>query len=346
MFIALYPDVVGNILAALIVLAGGGYIVGRTHGDSEEFIRDVVLGCFGALLLCAPYISLTVRGSGDLSVAQNSVGLAVLQEVPMVATFALLLFDNSLSVKLRRSLWVTFVLVIIPFSIVLANRSSVLAGAVVFAYFFVLRIRRGNARKLIWGTLASLIALIGFGFLVLTQLHNVSGLGVLTRGVDRIAINLTLSQRGQGAFTDPSSQGRLDLYHQSVDLISQAPIFGHGIGAFGYLANYQVLDIYPHNMILEILINNGVVGLLFFLAALLPLLWFALRRAWPTNAGWQPIFIAGVLIEALVRHQVSMSITTGKLLFFTMGVISAQWAGLLKRREVKAEPDGVQSLPG
>jgi O-antigen ligase len=110
------------------------------------------------------------------------------------------------------------------------------------------------------------------------------------------------------------------------------------------LGDYLVLGTYPHNMFLEILLDGGVVGLLLFLGFLIPIGLFALRRAWKKDASWQPIFLAGLLLEALVRHQVSMTITAGKILYFTIGILMAQWAGeLLEKRAKDHAPSAVPS---
>lgn len=53
---------------------------------------------------------------------------------------------------------------------------------------------------------------------------------------------------------------RIYLYKKAFEYFTEKPIFGNGLGAFGYLHNgYDTRD-YPHNMILESLSELGLVG--------------------------------------------------------------------------------------
>lgn len=338
LFVALYPDDTGQILLGLLVLAGGAYIFGRTFGASNDFIDDLVRGCFVVLLICAPAIAFSTTKTGELSVEQNTVGLAVLQEIPVVAVMALLMFKDDLAAWQRRSLWGALIFVIVPFAIVIANRSSVLAAAIVFFFYVVLRIRRGKAFRLILISLGFFALLGVIGVLAVTELKHVAGFNVLSQGVTRLVINIQQAQSGN-AFNDPSSRGRLVLYADAIGLIKTAPILGHGVGAFGYLGDYLVLGAYPHNMFLELLLDGGIVGLLLFLGFLVPIGLFALKRAWKKDADWRTVFLAGLLLEALIRHQVSMTITAGKMLFFVIGILMAQWAGEIRQKRLSQQAE-------
>jgi O-antigen ligase len=206
-----------------------------------------------------------------------------------------------------------------------------LAGGFVFCFYVLLRIRRRQAARLILFTLGFFTLLGIAGFILVTEFQHVAGVNIIAHGFNKLAVNFIQAQSGN-AFNDLSSRGRLILYQDAIDLIKTAPIFGHGVGAFGYLGDYLVLGTYPHNMFLEILLDGGIVGLLLFLGFLVPVGLYALRRAWPINAEWQPIFLAGLFLETLVRHQVSMTITTGKVLFFTVGILIAQWASEMRAK--------------
>ncbi len=54
--------------------------------------------------------------------------------------------------------------------------------------------------------------------------------------------------------------GRDELLSKSLYYISKRPIIGYGFGSY-----YQILGEYPHNIILEIMLNTGVLGLLLFI---------------------------------------------------------------------------------
>lgn len=62
---------------------------------------------------------------------------------------------------------------------------------------------------------------------------------------------------------------RLEYWKGAVRAIVEAPIFGHGIAGFNaFMRGKEAMGAHPHNAVLEILTNFGIVGMLFFLAAL------------------------------------------------------------------------------
>ena len=60
------------------------------------------------------------------------------------------------------------------------------------------------------------------------------------------------------------TSGRDILYGDAIILIKQSPLFGHGF--FGY---WDKLGFSPHNIILEVLLQGGIIYLMFFLLAMI-----------------------------------------------------------------------------
>jgi O-antigen ligase len=318
-------DSTQEFVSALIVLCGGAYFLGRTFGTSENFLRDLVLGAIAVLLICAPGVVLHAK-AGVLDAEQNSVGLAVLVEVPLVGALALLMFED-LSRRVRLALVGLIFLVILPFGFVLGNRSIFLGALAAFGFFVAVRIRQGRAGRILAAIAVSMILIVVAASILLSQLKGVVGAQIVSIGIERLTQNFS----GTGvALNDPSARSRLGIYAQAFKAISEAPIFGHGLGSLGDIVNYSEPGAYPHNMFLEIMIDTGLVGLMLFLGALLPMGWRVLTWAWRRDADWRAMFLAGLLMETLVRHQVSMSVTTAKVLFFTLGVIASAWAATLQ----------------
>jgi len=72
---------------------------------------------------------------------------------------------------------------------------------------------------------------------------------------------------------DLSAQRRIEVWERSLELFSRQPIFGCGFGTF----RYQGLDLGDtHNIYVKILVEQGVVGLAFFLILIMLLL----RQSW------------------------------------------------------------------
>ena len=63
-----------------------------------------------------------------------------------------------------------------------------------------------------------------------------------------------------------TSGGRPSLYQLAISDIDQKSIlFGKGTGNYGYLYTGADTKIYPHNIIIELLYENGIIGLILFL---------------------------------------------------------------------------------
>ena len=63
-----------------------------------------------------------------------------------------------------------------------------------------------------------------------------------------------------------SAQRRLWFFEKSWDLFFENPLLGHGMGSFGYLIGWGDVRIYPHNIVLETMVELGLVGLVLLMA--------------------------------------------------------------------------------
>ncbi len=95
----------------------------------------------------------------------------------------------------------------------------------------------------------------------------VAGLGgyALSRGPSALMERMELLQgeRGLGG-------GRWDIWNTAINHIFDKPMFGIGPNAFRWLP--EKIDLHPHNFMLQILLETGVVGTVLFMAMLLFLL--------------------------------------------------------------------------
>lgn len=154
---------------------------------------------------------------------------------------------------------------------------------------------------------------------------------IITMGSTRLTSGVATGDVG----TDKSALMRLQLYQEAWDLFYQAPLIGNGAGSFGYLAD-NAEGAYPHNMFLEILVQSGLVGVILFMAFCVPLALGGFSNMLKRNFAWGSAFALTIFISAIVRHQVSMSITQGKLLFFALGCFAAQ--EIAQRRTTNLAP--------
>jgi len=87
-----------------------------------------------------------------------------------------------------------------------------------------------------------------------------------------------------GAFiTNPAATtARMPRYFLVWGYLADAPLFGHGAGSWDFLEQLWGAN-YPHNVLLEVIAELGLVGVALFLALLAFPLWMFIRRhgAWP-----------------------------------------------------------------
>ena len=82
-------------------------------------------------------------------------------------------------------------------------------------------------------------------------------------GINVIAVRFLTLLREEGG--GGSALQRWDYYQHAVDLIKTFPFFGQGTGSFGLSYLGQDIRVYPHNILLELWAENGIIGVVFFL---------------------------------------------------------------------------------
>lgn len=345
-FVSIQIDYSGIVLLQLIGLSGSMYLVGRTYGDSHHFFPDLVIGCIAGVLVCAPVlvqdqlsapIKDVLRGRLGAGTGLTPVGLASMMEIPLSGALAFSIFRPN--PKLHKVfIGLGTLLLLMPLSIALGTRSLILAAILVLAAyisFHVWRTRRFTALFVVFACIATVAALS----LVIVE-TNILGSrmsAIFSFGLRRITENFGDS----GVHLDQSAMERLSAYSQAWRLFLSSPIFGHGIGSFEYLAD-TMDHLYPHSMLLELLVSTGLAGTLLFGIGCWQLFLRSLREALSPGANWISIGIFGELVVSLARQQVSGSIGIAKLMFLALGIVAARYA--LDRKEhddpsrAKAEP--------
>ncbi len=101
----------------------------------------------------------------------------------------------------------------------------------------------------------------------------------------------------------------------------RAPLFGAGVGSFAFYYPADQLRVYPHNMVLEILSELGVVGVGLWLV----LFWLALG-GFIKRGGWRkPLAIValGFLTFTLINAMISGDIASNRHVFTALGLLVA-----------------------
>lgn len=137
----------------------------------------------------------------------------------------------------------------------------------------------------------------------------------------------TLEYRAQNimAGKDASSTSRLYLYPAAFDLWAKSPILGGGTGQFGVAVTGDDVQAYPHNIIVEVAAETGLLGVLVLIA----MIGFAFSNGFIhlcAQEGLSRIVSRYLLVAccfSLLNAMVSYDINGNKMLFTFMGLLTA-----------------------
>lgn len=264
------------LLLAACLLGGLLYTQSRQYGF-DKALRFIILtgwAFFGAGLLIPDFLSLrrfswalvaisTIMamdailgypGAGQVgfvtAFGSNYIALARASGLGLLATVAFLLpTERRLLVKL--CLWIMAALQLWA-ALSAGARGPVLALILSFLLFFVLSVR-GLPRLRIDRFALRLGVAVFFVVIVLA----IVGQELFPTLALRTKILVT--EGGTSVAT------RLDLYRAAVGLWAKSPIWGNGTGQFGVAVAGEDMRLYPHNIILELGAETGLIGVLVFI---------------------------------------------------------------------------------
>ena len=165
---------------------------------------------------------------------------------------ALVLFFSKNKYLKLLSLFPIFTLVI------LSGRAPVLAFVLVLLIYVFYNI------KLTKKHIRNSIAIVLISMFSFTQISNINSF-------DRLTNRFKVMLQGDTKQNESLSV-RYELYNKSYQMFSSNPVFGIGLGAFGLYAIGEDIRDHPHNMFLEVLIEQGIIGLILLLIIFSPLL--------------------------------------------------------------------------
>jgi len=173
-----------------------------------------------------------------------------------------LLFLGALYFQRRNSytsawLWYPLMTLSLIMVVLSGSRGALLATSVGgFAYLLIDR-----------GTRTRNIVVIGCFAVLLNVVLGTTDIGVLAREMfERRIVTQTLEQQ--------NTSGREDRFSAALELGQEHPWFGQGLAGFTILLGYN----YPHNIVLELFCEAGLVGVFLFTLLLLSLLTFVIRH--------------------------------------------------------------------
>lgn len=256
-----------------------------------------------------------VMGSNYLGIGR-CVGLGVL------VVFAYLLYEArgraSLLACLALLAWLGFVMLMLP------GRGPLLATVVPMGIPLLAGVRWRRRQpsgvtfsRSAWRALVAV--LVGAAAVVTAVLTSRRLISLL-----RIATIFVAEGGGLSAGT------RLARYHDAVHLWLLEPLLGHGIGAFPIVTGFSDTRVYPHQMLLETLVELGLVGAVLLIGFIV----YAFRSL----GTWTEIkrdslrlAVLMVVINTMINAAVSGDLPDNRVMFAMLGLMVFPWRGLHPR---------------
>jgi len=187
---------------------------------------------------------------------------------------------------------------------------------------------------------ALLAAMIGIvTFLLISRIRIRKVMGILLVGTSLISAALLFTSTGQNVrdtfqkrVVDLTIENHYDadrflIYKQALELGMESPFIGSGLAAFSIRTDF----LYPHNVLLEIFVEGGMIGVILFMA----MLGAALRLFWKYRFSFNPASVAAFSL-ILVASQFSGDIydSRGLFLFPILAISVVSGKGFLGRNSV------------
>jgi O-antigen ligase len=180
------------------------------------------------------------------------------------------IFDNSIS-HFKKGLWISIIIVFIIVIYLLSARAGILAAIIVFPVYFLIKFYSRFPKWIALGVIGILIVIL---VIVAQKNERVS---TSLEGVSKEKFNETLKN-------DP----RLLIWKSALGVIRKNLIIGVGTGdatnmlkeefvSRGYIDGYYD-NLNAHNQFLEILLENGLIGLVLFLSIIVYMAYIAIKQ--------------------------------------------------------------------
>lgn len=156
--------------------------------------------------------------------------------------------------------WLCFLFLFIQFLgiFISGGRGGIILFTIYSVYIFS-SVLKNKKKKKILGIISSAVAFTSLLSIILPiLLDNQRFIGTFNRTLQFISLDTGINWEG--------SSNRDIVYLSTIELIKQKPFTGYGLFGFWDVSGY------PHNLILEVLLNGGLIYLSFFLFAMIILL--------------------------------------------------------------------------
>ena len=181
--------------------------------------------------------------------------------------------------------------------------------------------------------LKSISLIILFGFIIGHFIRQTEYVELFDRSITRLELLIEFNGFNSGGGGGKSVEERVGMLNFCYDKIVHSPtslVFGYGIGSFWY--EYTGIDGrgYPHNLVLEILFELGLIGLLIFI-----IFWGVASKHFKYTA------LSWIVFYLLLNSLKSSSLVDLRILFFmfSLALIDGSNNFVLQKKSKNARND-------
>lgn len=258
-----------------------------------------VFGILGLILLTVVYL----KGGFSLNnyfLSSSDPGSNIPDYLTIGQIFGVFFFIN---LSRNTPFWILIKIWAFLMMIMLGGRGPILFLIMFLILNYIIK-SRFTFKNIIKWTLISVVS----PFLV-TAFFNWSGSEKITNRFENIT---------QG---DASLAARRNLIKESFDLIEVHPFFGVGYGGFGITVENKDSRSYPHNILLEIFVETGIIGFIIFVYFYLCFFSTYFRRLYLNNRNNIYVDLCLSLAFVFIQSLKSSSVIDVRLLIGLTGII-------------------------
>jgi len=304
------------------------YLLARVFLDNPaqiyRFLRTILIL---AAIVCSMLIIIALRNevAGRMFfIEANPIPVATFFAVGLILAVIEVMMPSQKGWKFNRILCTALIPVFL-YSIFLTGVRGPLIAVVVglTVYFFVGFVKKVRPRFRAVSVTTLILIVAGF-HLFRDMLPNITAYSLteITQGLSTIQ--------------------RLEQYALVTSLFSQSPLLGVGTGGFIQLTGWD----YPHNIFLEIAVENGLLGLIFLVIFLSVVVWHGFRFLtvyYPFSTGLGQkigLMVLTIGITLLIGRQFSFGLNMHKDLFVFLGLAVNLSSVKLRNREDEFSKEG------
>lgn len=256
-------------LRGLFGVGFGMLLVGAQGGERGTWLGGFILGCFSIAIFLLWVMKAGVMGGGATR------EIEMLENYLFIGHFFSILAAMALyGITLVQAGWYSrcFAALALLFSaavFVIAARGPFVSVVLAWVLFIVWFIRRNGWVGGGFRVLLGAVLVLSIFYLMDPQVIEL----LFGRGAARFGVIVDSPGLGDSAGTRVHY-----LFPRAIEGFQTHPVFGIGFGAFGVFLGWGDVRAYPHNFILEVLCELGVMGVVLW-AWFIGCLWFAWRRA-------------------------------------------------------------------